>query len=178
MHSWVNTETSSATAGRGAADGHSRLPCRRPEGALTPTLQMTGQPGDGETVQLVERSGGIAVAEVIPPTPEELVRVPDQIRDRNEATSRTRQFAKLVTGAGLGLRRGDHVEIATIAAMKVAVVSQRETREVQARTRRSPRNDARLLTVDRQTEAAFEGPFNPGDELSRLVARQHCTGSP
>jgi hypothetical protein len=123
--------------------GIKRLPRRRPEGALTPTLQVASQPGDDETVQLMERRGGITVAEVIPPTPEVEVHVTDQIRDRDKTTSRARQFPKLVTGTGLGLRRGDHVQIATVAAVKVAVVAQRETQEVQALARRLQRNDPR-----------------------------------
>lgn len=75
-------------------------------------MQVTGPSQNHVAVQLVERGDGITLAEIIPPTPKVAVHVLDQIRDRDKATLRTHQFAKLVASAGLSLRRRQHMEIA------------------------------------------------------------------
>ena len=56
-----------------------------------------------------------------------------------------------------------------VAAMTVAVVSQRKSQEGQALPRLMQLDDPRLVAVDGQAKSAFQGLLDPGDQPSRLI---------
>ena len=66
------------------------------------------------------------MAEIATPSFQEAIQLSDRLRDRHEVPLPIRELTNSLTGSGQGLCRGCHVEVATIAAESVAVVSQRE----------------------------------------------------
>ena len=133
---------------------------------------MTHQTLVSIPIELVERPTRITVVVIPRPTVQPGTRLADQYGRRNPVTATCGEFTKLVTCAGQSLIRRDHVQIAFRPAKQAAVVTQRESQEVQFRPRSVQLDDAGFLTVDRELEAAFELPFDPVAESAGLVASQ------
>src|SRR6202034_980547 len=122
----------------------------------TTTTQVTHQPILDKSVDRVERCGRIAVAEVLAPTTQIAIEFADQRGDGLPSPLRSGHFTHAIPQTRQRLSRREHVQVLAIAAMKVAVVAERETQKVEARPRFVQVDNARLLPIDRQTEAAFE----------------------
>src|SRR4051794_15324619 len=127
--------------------GVKRLACRGTVGTLTPTAQVTGRAKLHETIQVTEALPGIAVTKISAPAFRPAVEIVDHLADGHETPFGPGQLSDPVVGTGHRLCRGKDVEIATGATEEIAVVSQRETQEVQALTRFMQLDDARLLAV-------------------------------
>src|SRR5271166_5817012 len=153
--------------------GVKRLPFRGPEGALTPTLQVTRQTKQHESVQLAETFPGIAVTEVSAPALHPAVDFTDHHGDGDETPMGTGQLPNLLTSSSHCLRRRKHVEIAMFAAEAVAVVPQRKPQEVQAFPRLVQLDDPRLLAVNGQPKSALQQSLDPVDQLPGLIACQN-----
>ena len=86
---------------------------------------------------------------------------------------RSGQLPDLVAGSGHRLRRGKHVQIATVATEAVAVVPEREAQEVQALRPVGSASPSRVfsrLIVSRNRPSS--SPFDPVDQPAGLIARQ------
>lgn len=68
-----------------------------------------------------------------------------------------RAAARLQNKTRQRLSRREPVQILAVVAIKGAVVAKRETQKVEARPRFVQVDNTRLLPIDRQAEAAFEG---------------------
>src|SRR6266404_827851 len=139
---------------------------------LATTAEMTQKAVHGESIELMERNGRIAMIEIPTPASQPGIDLADQVRDRHPATARGRQLTQLVPRSGQSLVRSKHVQIAPVAAVQVAVVAERESQEGQTRVRSVHLHHLGLLPVQREPEAAFEQRFHPLDESRRLEAGQ------
>ena len=148
-----------------------------PVPSLTPTFQMVPQPLHHITVELVELLTGIAVAKVATPSVQKPVDLADQLRDRYEVPLPIRQLPDSLPGFAHGLGRGNHVQVTMVAAMTVAVVSQRKSQEGQALPRLMQLDDTRLVAVDGQAKSAFQRLLDPIDQPFGLIARRTTKSS-
>ena len=144
---------------------------RGPIGSLTPTVQMTGKRRHHVAVHLAERPARIAVREVPRPAPERPVHLRDQRRDRCHPFA-VEEFAQLRPHPCQRLVRGEHVQVAAVAALEVAVVPEREAQEGQRGTGFPQVHHTCLVAVDQQLEATFQRRFHPLAQATALVAGQ------
>src|SRR4030095_10854309 len=112
-----------------------RHPCRRPEGALAPTLQMVRQTVEDEPVDLPEGDAGVTVREVEFPALQHLIDLGDQLRDREERPGGADQLPQFAPQTLQGLVRRSHVQVASITTIAVPIVAEREAQEVYTRSR-------------------------------------------
>src|SRR5437588_11584720 len=104
--------------------GVERLSSRRPEGTLTPTLQMAGQRGNHILIDIAERHLRVTKREVMFPAAQQPVDHTDESRNGSHRVG-GQQRTQLLAKASHGLLRREHIQVATFAAVKVAVVSKR-----------------------------------------------------
>src|SRR6202011_395040 len=95
---------------------------RRLEGTLTPTLQMTGQRDNHVMIDIAERHLRVTKREVMLPAVQQPIHAADKSRNGRHGVG-GQQRVQLLAKANHGLLRREHVQIATLAAMQVAVVS-------------------------------------------------------
>ena len=102
-----------------------RLIGGRPIGTLTPMTQRANQGVDHMVVHRTERHPRITVVKVHSPASQQTVHQFEQSRQWGHRMLR-QQLAKFLVETQHGLLRGEYIQIASIAAMKVAIVSKRE----------------------------------------------------
>ena len=108
---------------------------------------------------------GIAVAEVPAPAFCPAVDIVYHLTDGDETSlGPSRSSRTLSCARAIDLIEGKDVEIATIAAKEVAVVSQRKAQKVQALTRFMQLDDSRFLAVDGEPEIVVPLPDSRSSE--------------
>ncbi len=157
--------------------GVKRLAFRGPVGSLTSTSQVTHRTKQHEAVQFAKAFPGVARTEVSAPAFAPAVDVVDHLTDGDETPPGTGQLSNPIACTGHRLGRGKHVEIATVATEKIAVVSQRETQKVQALPRFMKLDDLRFLTINGELEPSFEQSLDPANQLTRLIAARTTKSS-
>src|SRR5438270_9459080 len=105
--------------------GVERLSSRRPERTLTPTLQMAGERGNHVLVDIAERHPRVAKREVMFPAVQQPIHPTDEHRNGRHGIG-GQQRTQLLAKASHGLVRREHIQIPTLATMKIAVVAKRE----------------------------------------------------
>jgi hypothetical protein len=152
--------------------GVKRLAFRGTVGSLTPTSQVTHRTKQHKTIQFTKAFPGIARVEVSTPAFTPAVDVGDHLSDGDETPSVSGQLSNSIACSGHCLGRGKHVQITTVASVKIAVVSQRETQKVQALARFMKLDDLRFLAVDGEPKSSFQQSLDPSDQLPRLITSQ------
>src|SRR3989304_1780492 len=128
---------------------------------LTTTLQVAHQAFLREAVGRMKRLGRVSVTEVLAPPAQIAIDFANERRCGLPTQLRSRHLAQAIPQPGERLPRWEHVQILPLSTIPVAVVTERETQEVQRRPRFAEFHHMRLLPIDGQPEAAFELRFDP-----------------
>jgi hypothetical protein len=153
--------------------GVKRLAFRGTVGSLTPTSQVTHRAKQHEAIQFTKAFPGIARVEVSTPAFAPAVDVVDHLTDGDETPLGPGQLSNPIVCTGHRLDRGKYVEIAFVATVKIAVVSQRKTQKVQALARFMKLDDSRFLAVDGEPKSSLQQSLDPPDQLPRLITSQN-----
>ena len=141
--------------------------------ALTAPAQVLTQPLPHEVIEVSKPIARIAQFEIVGPSSQVSIELPNQLRQRGEALLGTDELAHRFSFSGHRLARRLQIPVALRSPILVEVISEGVAQKIQALAGLSQVQHASLFAIELQPQPSFEFAPDPSAQLRTDVASQY-----